>query len=96
MLKTVPTRQIEPTFIRRNVCRFPESIKETLYKAIVRHHLEYASGAWNPHLKNVINKLRKASRFVKKKKAATVETRNCHRPTRRPRMEIIKAKENKT
>ena len=32
-------------------------------------HLEYASGAWNPHLKKDINKLeniqRKASRFVK-------------------------------
>ena len=36
---------------------------------MVRPHLEYASGAWNPHLKKDINKLeniqRKASRFVK-------------------------------
>ncbi len=34
---------------------------------MVRPHLEYASGAWNPHLKKDINKQRKASRFVKKK-----------------------------
>ena len=56
-------------FIRRNFGRCPESIKETLYTAMVRPHLEYASGAWNPHLKKDINKLeniqRKASRFVK-------------------------------
>ena len=36
---------------------------------MVRPHLEYASGAWNPLLKKDINKLeniqRKASRFVK-------------------------------
>ena len=56
-------------FIRRNFGRCPESIKGTLYTAMVSHRLEYASGAWNPHLKNDINKLeniqRKASRFVK-------------------------------
>ena len=56
-------------FIRRNFGRCPESIKETLYTAMVRPHLAYASGAWNPHLKKDINKLeniqRKASRFVK-------------------------------
>ena len=59
-------------FIRRNVGRCPESINETLYTAMVRHHLEYTSGAWNPHLKKDINRLeniqRKASRFVKRKK----------------------------
>ena len=38
-------------FIRQNVGRCPESIKETLYTAMVRPRLEYASGAWNPHLK---------------------------------------------
>ena len=56
-------------FLRRNFGRCPESIKETLYTAMVRPHLEYASGAWNPHLKKDINRLeniqRKASRFVK-------------------------------
>ena len=56
-------------FIRQTFGRCPESIKETLYTAMVRPHLEYASGAWNPHLKKDINKLeniqRKASRFVK-------------------------------
>ena len=59
-------------FIRRNFGRCPESIKESLYTAMVRPHLEYAYGAWNPHLKKDINRLeniqRKASRFVKKKK----------------------------
>ena len=56
-------------FIRRNFGRCPESIKESLYTAMVRPHLEYASGAWSPHLKKDINRLeniqRKASRFVK-------------------------------
>ena len=56
-------------FIRRNFGRCPESIKETLYTAMVRPHLEYASGAGNPNLKKDINRLeniqRKASRFLK-------------------------------
>ena len=56
-------------FIRRNFGRCPESIKDTLYTAMVRPHLEYASGAWNPHLKKDINILennqRKDSRFLK-------------------------------
>ena len=38
-------------FIRRNFGRCPEYIKETLYTAMVRPHLEYASGVWNRHLK---------------------------------------------
>ena len=56
-------------YIRQHFARCPESIKDTLYTAMVRPHLEYASGAWNPHLKKDINKLdniqRNASRFGK-------------------------------
>ena len=51
----------------------------TVCKAVI-HHLEYASGAWNPHLKNDRNKLAeniqmKASRFVKRCNSIIVDTR---------------------
>ena len=56
-------------FLRRNVAKCPEKIKEQAYCAFVRPHLEYASTAWDPHLKKDITQLevvqRRAARFVK-------------------------------
>ena len=71
MLKTVPKRQIYRAlgFIRRNLCRCPESIKETLYTQ------PWLDLTWNMHLGHgtliskriykLENIQRKASRFVK-------------------------------
>ncbi len=46
----------------------PRNIKEAAYFILVRPHLEYASGAWDPYQKNDIYKIemvqRKAARFV--------------------------------
>ena len=41
-------------FIRRNVGRCPESIKESLYTAMVRPHLEYASGSFHVRSTSVL------------------------------------------
>ena len=72
MLTTVPKRQIEPLDLYVEMLVGARNPLK-LYTAMVRPHLEYASGAWNPHLKKYINKVeniqRKASRFVKKKKS---------------------------
>ena len=51
------------------MAKCPEKIKKQTYCAIVRPHLEYASTAWDPHLKKDITQLeavqRRAARFVK-------------------------------
>ena len=56
-------------FIKRNLKRCPEQIKDQAYKSLVRPHLEYASSVWSPHQKYQVDKLervqRKAARFVK-------------------------------
>ena len=33
-------------FLRRNIYRCPQDIKEQAYKSLVRPHLEYASAVW--------------------------------------------------
>ena len=57
------------SFVKRNLKRCPENIKEQAYKSLVRPHLEYASTVWSPHQKYQIDKLeavqRKAARFIK-------------------------------
>ena len=57
------------SFVKRNLKRCPENIKEQAYKSLVRSHLEYASTVWSPHQKYQIDKLeavqRKAARFIK-------------------------------
>ena len=56
-------------FIKRNLKRCPEQIKDQAYKSPVRPHVEYASSVWSPHQKYQVDKLekvqRKAARFVK-------------------------------
>ena len=69
-LKTVPKRQIEPLDLYDKMLVGTRNPLDTVvYTAMVRPHLEYTSGAWNPHLKKDTNKLenirRKTSRFVK-------------------------------
>ena len=48
-----------PGMIRRNITNKENSLIVTLYKAIVRPHLEYAIQTWNPHLRKDIYMLEK-------------------------------------
>ena len=56
-------------FLRRNLHKCPERVKEQAYCALVRPHLEYASAAWDPYLQKDKKQLeavqRRAARFVK-------------------------------
>ena len=53
---------------RRNLHMCSAEVKTMAYNSIVRPHLEYLSGCWNPHTKLNIDKVeavqRRASRFV--------------------------------
>ena len=55
-------------FIRRNLNRCSKTIKQQMYMALVRPHLEYACAVWDPHVETDINKIemvqRRAARFV--------------------------------
>ena len=53
-------------FLRRNLARCPEKVKEQAYNAKVRPQLEYASSAWDPFLKktSIGSKQYNAGRFV--------------------------------
>ena len=55
-------------FIRRNLFSCTRQIKQTAYTSLVRPHIEYACSVWDPHQKNLINKIemvqRRAARFV--------------------------------
>ena len=55
-------------FLRRNLSRCPQKLKETAYISLVRPTLEYAASVWDPHLIKDRNYLeavqRKAARFV--------------------------------
>ena len=55
-------------FLRRNLRRCPEKLKEIAYVSLVRSILEYASPVWDPHLLKDIRKIeaiqRRAARFV--------------------------------
>lgn len=58
-------------FLRRNLRRCPEQLKETAYFALVRSVMEYSCTIWDPYLKGDIEQLdkvqRRAARFVKGK-----------------------------
>ncbi len=55
-------------FIRRNLTRCPQDIREQAYKTLVRPNLEYASAVWDPYRKYQIDKIemiqRRAARFT--------------------------------
>ena len=44
-------------FLRRNIYKCPQDIKEQAYKSLVRPHLEYASAVWDPYRQKHINNL---------------------------------------
>ena len=48
--------------IRRNITYKEKSLIVPLYKAIVRHHLEYCIQAWSPYLRKDIDMLEKIQR----------------------------------
>ena len=52
--------------IRRNITYKENSLIVPLFKAIVRHHLEYCIQAWNPHHRKDIDMLEKIQRRVTK------------------------------
>jgi len=45
--------------IKRNVIYLTEEAFVTLYKSLVRFHLEYANSVWNPHRQSLIKDLEK-------------------------------------
>ena len=55
-------------FLKRNLSRSPQFVKEKCYTALVRPKLEYACAVWDPHHQNNIDNLEKvqkrAARFV--------------------------------
>ena len=55
-------------FIRRNLHRCSKTIKQQMYIALVRPHLEYACAVWDTHVTSDIQKIemvqRRAARFV--------------------------------
>ena len=55
-------------FIRRNLWRCPKYVKQQMYFALVRPHLEFACAVWDPHTSCDIERLeavqRRAARFV--------------------------------
>ena len=58
-------------FVRRNLYRCPQNIKEHAYMALVRLHLEYSSSVWDPHWKKNINRAE-----IIQHRAATFVTNN--------------------
>jgi hypothetical protein len=55
-------------FLRRNLNIGSTSVKERVYKSLVRPSLEYACSVWDPHLNSDINKIemvqQRAARYV--------------------------------
>ena len=56
-------------FLRRNLGKCLESIKELAYKSLVRPHLEYGSSVWDPWKEKQIKQIeavqRRSARFVR-------------------------------
>ena len=55
-------------FMRRNIGKCPQDIKEKAYLTLLRPHLEYSSAVWDPYRKQHINSIemvqRRAARFA--------------------------------
>jgi hypothetical protein len=55
-------------FVRRNLSNTPRQVKVQMYRALIRPHLEYAAGAWDPYTQKNIRELemvqRRTARFV--------------------------------
>lgn len=55
-------------FVRRNLSRCDQSVRDMAFKTLIRPQLEYAATVWDPYQSNHINKLekiqRQAARFV--------------------------------
>ena len=56
-------------FLRRNLGKCPEYVKDQAYTTLIRPRLEYCSSVWDPHtqkhVKNIEGIQRRAVRFVK-------------------------------
>ena len=65
-------------FIRRNLNKCPENVKEQAYLALVRPQLEYGCCAWDPHIQKQIKDIesiqKRAARFVKNEYSTTPGT----------------------
>ena len=63
------------SFIRRDLNKCPENVKERAYLALVRPQLEYASCTWDPYIQKQIKDIesvqRRAARFVKSEYSTT-------------------------
>lgn len=55
-------------FLRRNLKNAAEKTRETAYKTLIRPQVEYCAGIWDPHTKELTNRIemtqRRAARFV--------------------------------
>ena len=49
-------------FLRRNIGKCPQDIKEKAYLTLVRPHLEYSSAVWDPYRKQHINSIEMVQR----------------------------------
>ena len=55
-------------FLRRNLKNAAEKTRETAYKTLIRPQVEYCAGIWDPHTKELTNRIemtqRRAAQFV--------------------------------
>ena len=74
-------------FLRRNLGKCPESVKNQACTTLIRPRLEYCSSVWDSHthkhLKDIEGIQRSAARFVEGCYVRTPCTRNCHKTTKR-------------
>ena len=59
-------------FIRRDLNKCPENVKEQAYLALVSPQLEYGCRAWHPHIQKQIKDIERIQR------RAAQSCRNCH------------------